>query len=173
MCRFVLFCFVLFSLCITPEKRSIKCGEQNANTIKRRGRALRRSHFSDGVVRERDGGRERCLLLGKEHETPSPRRSRWPTAKDVTMQATSYRASFRSIKMCYLTHGGLEGLDVDFFLQKNKVLHSDVVGVLGHRLGETGTMEQLYSSNAFFSSTILTVIHFKPESPVSSAPCIT
>jgi len=55
--------------------------------------------------------------------------------------------------MCYLTHD-LEGLDVDFFLHKNKVLHSDVVGVLGHRLGETGTMEQLYSSNAFFSSTL-------------------
>ena len=33
-------------------------------------------------------------------------------------------------------------------------------------------MEQLYSSNAFFSST-LTIIHFKPESPVPSAPCST
>ena len=72
--------------------------------------------------------------------------------------------------MCYLTHD-LEGLDVDFFLHKNKVLHSDVVGVLGHRLGETGTMEQLYSSNAFFSYP--TIVCFKPESPVSSAPCIT
>ena len=35
--------------------------------------------------------------------------------------------------MCYLTHD-LEGLDVDFFLHKNKVLHSDVVGVLVHLL---------------------------------------
>ena len=58
--------------------------------------------------------------------------------------------------MCYLTHG-LEGLDVDLHvLYENKVLmrDRDVVGVLGHRLGETGTMEQLYSSNAFFSSTL-------------------
>jgi len=38
----------------------------NDNTIEGRGRTLRRNHFSDGVVRERDGGRERGLLLGKE-----------------------------------------------------------------------------------------------------------
>ena len=93
----------------------------NDNTIEGRGRTLRRNHFFDGVVRERDGGRERGLLLGKEHETPLPRRSRRPTAKDVTMQANAYRASFRNMKkMCYLTHG-LEGSDVDFFLHKNKV----------------------------------------------------
>ena len=118
--------------------------------------------------KETEAGR---VVFFWKHETPSPRRSRRPNTKDVAMQANSYRASFRSIKMCYLTHG-LEGLDVDFFLHKNKVLHSDVVGVLGHRLEETGTMEQLYSSNAFFSST-LTIIHFKPESPVPSAPCST
>ena len=144
----------MFCFCKACSREAIDImWRSNENTIEGRGRTLRRNHFSDGVVRERDGGRERCLLLGKEHETPSPRRSRWPTAKDVTMQANSYRASFRSIKMFYLTHD-LEGLDVDFFLHKNKVLHSDVVGVLGHRLGETGTMEQLYSSNAFFSSTL-------------------
>ena len=127
----------------------------NENTIKGRGRVLRRNHFSDGVVRERDGGRDRFLLLGKEHETPAPRRSRRPNAKDVTMQANSYRDSFRSIKMCYLTHGGLEGLDVDFFLHKNKVLDSVGAGVQVHRLRETGAMEQLCHSNAFFSSTLL------------------
>ena len=52
------------------------------------------------------------------------------------------------------------------------MLDRDVVGVQMHRLGETGTMEQLYSSNAFFSSTV-TKIHFKPESPGSSATCTT
>ena len=36
---------------------------------------------------------------------------------------------------------------------------------------ETGTMKELYSSNAFFSYP--TIVCFKPESPVSSAPCIT
>ena len=71
--------------------------------------------------------------------------------------------------MCYLTHD-LEGPDVDIFLHKNKVLHSDL-GVLGHRLGETGTMEQLYHSNTFFCYPA--IMYFKPESPVSSAPCIT
>ena len=32
-------------------------------------------------------------------------------------------------------------------------------------------MKELYSSNAFFSYP--TIVCFKPESPVSSAPCIT
>ena len=51
--------------------------------------------------------------------------------------------------MCSLSTA-LKSPDVDFFLHKNKVLHSDVAGVLGHRLGETGTMEHLYFFNAFF-----------------------
>ena len=120
--------------------------------------------------KETKAGRD-VFTWEKVYETPSPRRSRRPTAKGVTMQATSNSASFRSIKMCSLSTA-LKSPDVDFFLHKNKVLHSDVVGVLVHLLGETGTMEQLYSSNAFFSLYHI-VIHFKPESPVSSAPCST
>ena len=117
----------MFCFCKACSREAIDLmWRSNENTIEGRGRTLRRNHFSDRVVRERDGVRERCLLLGKEHETPSPRRSRRPNAKDVTMQANSYRASFRSIKMCYLMHD-LKGLDVDFFLHNTRTKCSTVM----------------------------------------------
>ena len=103
--------------------------------------------------KETEAGR---VVFFWKHETPSPRRSRRPNTKDVAMQANSYRASFRSIKMCYLTHG-LEGLDVDFFLHENKVLRSDsdVAGVQMHHLSKRAPWVSCPPSDAFISYRII------------------
>ena len=100
---------------------------------------MRWSSFSDGVVRERDGGRQSCLLFGiflAAQEQTEACHDGAPDAKKQTRSALHFRDSgARRGHVCFLTHG-LEGLDVGFFLHKNKVLRcdNDVVGVQMHRL---------------------------------------
>ena len=100
---------------------------------------LRLSFFSNGVVRERDRGLQRCLLLGiflAALEQTEAFHDGAPDAKKPTRTALHFRdPGARQGHICYLTHG-LEGLDVDLHvLYENKVLRcdNDVVGDLVHR----------------------------------------
>ena len=50
-------------------------------------------NFFDGVVRQRGAGRERCLL-GREHGTPLPPRSRRPTATALLTRVSQLERRF-------------------------------------------------------------------------------
>ena len=60
---------------------------------------------------------------------------------------------------CHLTHG-LEGLDIEFFLHKNKVIDSDVVGVQMHHL----------SKRAPWDSCTPSMLSFPTRSSCTSQP---
>ena len=108
---------------------------------------------------ETDAGRD--VFFGENIWNFLPQRRRltaraFPTRESQLKERFSASFGAPGARQGHLTHG-LEGLDVDFFLHKDEIFecNSDVVGVQVHRLRETGAMEQLCHSNAFFSSTLL------------------
>ena len=97
-------------------------------------------------------GKRMCISLAAQEQEACHDGA--PDAKKPAQTALHFRApGARRGHVCYLVHG-LGGLDVGFFLHKNKVLHSNVAGVLVNRPKKTDTTGQLCSSEAFFSSTL-------------------
>ena len=132
----------------------------NRNTIEgERAGTVSQLFFSDGLFEKgMEAGRDVLSFWRKVYGTPSPRRIRMPTATAFRCSDSQLEPRFilelqEHVKdKCCWTHC-LDGLHVDFFLHENKVLRSDsdVVGVQVRRPKKTGTMLQLYFSDAFFS----------------------
>ena len=132
-------------------------------------------------MRERGGGRERCLLLRKVFGTRSPRpsRSRRPAASAFRCSDNQQLEQRFILELqehvkdkCCWTHC-LDGLDVDFFLHENKVLRSDS-DVVGVKVAVQRKRAPCYSCTPpKLSSPTLPSCTSQPESPVSSMPCTT
>ena len=96
-------------------------------------------NFFYGVVRERDGVRERLSLWRSVYGTPSQTEEQEAYRDGVPILGQQIEQRFilelqEHLKYC-LMHG-LENLDIEFFLHKNKVLDSDIVGAQMHHLSK-------------------------------------
>ena len=133
-------------------------------------------NFFYGVLRERDGVRERLFLWRSVYGTPSQWRSRGLTATACrSPYSTSKSDSFWSSRsISTVAFGARPGRS------RSRVLpelgQSAQAGQRCRRRpcapsDETDTTGQLYYTDAFFFNP--TIVYFKPVSPIPSSPCTT
>ena len=153
--------------------------KQYVNWMKANASAGERSRsapetFSTGLY-DIDAQAER-YLLGRQHGTPSPPRSRRPTATALLTRVSQLERRFILKLKEHISWTSViwrTAWTVDFFLHKHKVLKlaRNVVGVLVHRLGIRAPWDSC--TPPMLSSPTLPSCTSQPESPVSLAPCTT